>query len=279
MRFSKLKYLAVLVAAAASPAYAGQVTAKFTAVDYGISPINVTYTVYNTLNSPVTQTESANVGRFKWTNVSTSGTMLGQYSDPFSSFCIDLLQNISTGSTYTFNETSSLTGLPTGTSGLVHDIAMTSTAETDLKKLYDGYYDDVKTTSLSSLANYLTLGFTASGAERAAAFQLAVWEIVQDGGVSSYSLSSGRFKVNSGASANVLSIASAYLTGLSAFSGETLLGLASTVNQDQVVLVPLNAVAVPLPSAAAAALPILMLGGAVLHSKRRRYRAEQSANL
>jgi hypothetical protein len=173
----------------------------------------------------------------------------------FQSFCVDILQAInpgSVGSSHTFT-VKDLTDAPVGGS----NVAMSSTAAGYLKDLYDQHIGDVL------------------DATTAAAFQVAIWEIVYDTGLNAASGSG--FSIDAGA---IRTKAQTWLTALDGTGNKSLFALTALNDQDQLSIFPVGAQqVVPLPSAAAAALPILMLGGAVLNLKRRRNRAEQSANL
>lgn len=277
LRLRQFLIPAMLLATTSVPTFAGSLVADYLGEDYK-SSVSVSFTQYTTPGGPAltTSTYSGTAGRFVWNKLSGSTTY--SYPNPFYTFCIDLHQFITDPTNFT--EITSYDTLPQGANA----IPMGSTAATDLSLLYGSYYDYVKSANLDSpgvpsISNNIgqTYSFATTGDERAAAFQLAVWEIVQDAtATGSLDLASGRFSVTTPvASSNVYKLAKFLLDHLGT-EATTLVGLQSTAAQDQIYLVPASAEPVPLPGVAAAAVPILMLGGTALKSKRRRQRAEDS---
>jgi hypothetical protein len=135
---------------ASSVVQAGTIEGKFDGVSPGDS-INFT------LNNGNTQSTTAGV--FDWTQI--SGPKLAS-GNSFETFCIDLTHHISPGGTYKYN----LDG-PTSNNADAQELAggLGATKAPLLNELFGKYYDP------------------HFGNETAAAFQIAVWDIVYDGGV------------------------------------------------------------------------------------------------
>ena len=115
------------------------------------------------------------VGGFKTINHTTGST--------FQSFCVDIFDSFS------FGATSNSTEVPAAT-------IVSAQAAADLGLLYTEHHAAIDSNS-------------STGANEAA-FQLAVWEIVNEGGSGAYDLSSGKFT----ASGNDVSLAQEWLNGL-----------------------------------------------------------------
>jgi len=265
MRLRSILLAAVILAAGSVRAYAGTVTATFSSLT---DSQNLTFH-WTDAGGGHTDTNQPS-GRFLW-NVNSTSSPIGTYGTSFFSFCVDLSQNVSPGSQYTFTETLNLTSVPIGGSGQ----AMTSQAANDLALLYGAFYNDLIGSPNVVGKSYNSIAYT--GAQMAAAFQLAVWEIVEDDGINGLSLSNTSSRFYDTTDTTVVTLANWYLTHLGS-KADQLVALYSTGAQDQVVFVPVNITGVPLPGAVAAGLPILMLGGATLKSKRRRQRDEILAN-
>lgn len=122
-------------------ASAETVTAKF-------SSVAPSRTLYYSFNGNATNTVA---GLFNWTNVS------GALTEPFSSFCIELDEHISYSHTYTFDVTQPADA-PTLDAGRADA----------LSELWGVFHGD------------LADGDAAQQRNNAAAFQIAVWEIVHD---------------------------------------------------------------------------------------------------
>jgi hypothetical protein len=123
--------------------------------------------------------EFVNAGGFTTTNSTTGNT--------FQSFCVDIFHS------FGFSATSNSSVHPTS--------IVTAAAAEDLGRLYSNHGDLVASTS--------------STAANEAAFQLAVWEIVNEGGDGSYGLSDGKFQAT-GADAALAQTWLTELVGISA---------------------------------------------------------------
>lgn len=205
-KITKLAGVAAALAMAAS-ASAGTVIATFNSV----SPsVNVNYV------SPV-GSGSTTAGVFNWTR--TGGTHVGSPAGNFSSFCIELNQNVAFSSSYTFNiqalKDSPSPGLP-----VPGPLGMGATKASDLKKLWAAYRN--------SIVDNTT----------AAAFQVAVWEIVYEASTN-YSVSNGNGAFYLTNQAAVRNQANAWLSSLGSLTAEAnLAAMSSPSVQDQLVLVP-----------------------------------------
>ena len=152
----------------------------------------------------------------------------------FTAFCIDINQSISNGNTYTDFNTSLLQNAPIPTSPM-------GASKTD--KLEQLWYNE--RSILSSSDSY-------------AAFQVAVWEIVNDSGLS---LTGGSFRAASG---SVRTLAQNYLDKVDGTGGRTALyAIASQSAQDFVVPSPV------IPAPAAAGLGLVGLGMAARRNRRK----------
>lgn len=157
--------LTLAIGAAASSGWADSVTLKST---YSGSFFGTTssdgLTVYNNLGgtivSPVTT-----VGAYGWTVQSGSSTALGPVGSSIYTYCIQLGQTFSGGSS-------------DNTFALNFDVAPSPTgkAATDA-----GYIDTLAAAQLQALVTN-HWAYSLTGKVQTAAFQLAVWEIEYDGG-------------------------------------------------------------------------------------------------
>lgn len=147
-----------------------------------------------------TSTMRTNAGLFNWTNEGTG--------DVFQTFCIELSQYIQQGQTYNY----SLFQASDPSNGL-------GSVEDYVGRLYTNAFDLIGNVSA-----------------RAAAFQLALWEIVHEtSGV--YSLNSGSFQVVSTGNANSELWASSYLNSLDSWtSNYTMNIIRSDTQQDQLIV-------------------------------------------
>jgi hypothetical protein len=198
-----LPLLAGVLMAFASSARAGTITAKFD----GVSPSQgISYK----LNGGNTQSTTAGV--FDWTYV--SGVRLNN-GPTFKTFCIDLSHFISTGTTYTYNL----------------DDPNNPNADA---QVFQGGLGAAKATLLSELfGKYYT---SVVDNKTGAAFQIAVWDIVYDGGVPN---ANSPFKVTSTGAAETTALQ--WLNNLDPNQGANLIVLDSVPlgnHQDQITLAP-----------------------------------------
>lgn len=205
--------LAIIVAGMfAASAAAATVTAKFT----DVSPSKTFKYTYNGSAAHVY------AGQINW--LQTAGDYDMGPGDTFYSYCIELTQQINPGTTYTF----SVVDLTAASNP-----AITDEKATLLGKLWGQSHHEV-----------------GSSANHAAAFQIAIWEILSD---SPLSLTGGSFKATD-PNAQPAQIAKGWLETVGSYSGlmPTLKALHSSTAQDQIFFVPPTpetAVVVPLPAA------------------------------
>jgi hypothetical protein len=177
-------------------------------------------------------------GPFHWTQ---KAPINSNYTANPITYCIDLDDGISKGSTYTYTVQSNLALAPTiGT-------AATGAAVTEL---FDRYYN-------SSLTNSAT----------AAAFQLALWDLIYDG--STRSLASGRIQGSNAQAQGMLSSLGTAYTNRDLANARLVALVSSTGNQDQIMVVP-NKPANPVPAAPGLVLGAVGFGGLLLGRLRRR---------
>ncbi len=176
------------------------------------------------------------VGPFNFVVLSdTSGTGLGP---TFRSFCADFFQGVSEGNDYTFDPVA-FADLP--------DVAGNATKMAKIQELYDRFYD------------------VATDAEKGAAFQLALWEILYD--PTNTDLSSGNFTAIGPGNPSGIAVAQSWLNLIGDGSipdpaqKYTLSGLLSGTAQDQIV----PSTPVPAP----AGLVLLVIGAAGLIARRK----------
>ncbi len=227
--FSKL-ILPVLVAGCAATSAKAELVTTF----IGTAPsqqINVSAT-----RGSSTSAFESPVGPFNFVVLSdTSGTGLGP---SFRSFCADFFQEVALGNDYTFTPVA-FTDLP--------DVAGNATKVAKIQELYDRFYD------------------VATDAEKGAAFQLALWEILYD--PTNTDLSSGNFTANGPGSPSSIPLAQNWLNIIGDGSipdpaqKYTLTGLLSGTAQDQIV--PTTPVPAP------AGVVLLVIGAAGLIARRK----------
>lgn len=233
----KIKTLAIALAAVAVSAastFAGTVVAKFNSVT---PSLNVNYV------SPAGNAGTS-AGVFNWNR--TGGTHAGTpvIGSSFSSFCIELTQNIGTGTTYTMNVVP-LASAPVP--GLPPVGGMGQSKAQDLRRLWASYFH------LAALSN-----------TNAAAFQVAVWEIVYET-AAQYDVNTantgtrGAFYITNQSA--VRTLANSWLSNLGQAEAN-LAALSHPTFQDQLVLIPT-------PPALLAGLGLLGVGVANKLRKRR----------
>ena len=193
----------------------------------------------------------AYAGVMNWTgNAANEGGLDGR----FSSFCIDLTQDVLLGQTYSF-ATAGIQDAPNPLppTAPIGATGMGATNAQFIEKLYALEYDNI-----------------GSDHDRGAAFQIAIWEILFDTSPS-HDVTGGMFGV-SGASASVVSLSNNFVAAALAPGAMTfhqqILALTSATAQDQLVLggpsntlVPPPPPGVPVPSPAAAFGALPLLGG------------------
>jgi hypothetical protein len=222
---------ALVAVCAAGPARAEIVT-TFT----GTAPSQQIF-VSATLNGNTRAFESP-VGPFNF-NVISNTTSL-ELGSSFRSFCADFFQDVSAGVNYTFTPVD-VAALP--------DVAGPNSAVklSKIQELYDRFYD------------------SATDAERGAAFQLALWEILYD--PTNNDLSSGNFIAQGPGNPSSIGIAQNWLNIIGddtipdPAKKYDLVGLYSPTAQDQIV--PQQ----PIP--APAGVVLLVIGVAGLVARRR----------
>ena len=202
----------------------------------------------------------AYVGQINWTVAGSTSPMFtaGQSA---STYCIQGLQDVFTGGTYTYDIVNlNSPGLPSGgpDAGVLD-----TTAASQIQGLADTYFP---------VAGTANGGYTAN--ETAAAFQLAIWEIEYDGGqggeafpqVANYNyFAQGNLMATGGTSegTDAINLANVWLNNFSPAQGVSSFALVSDGAQDQLVFQPgggtFQVPSAPLP----AAFPggVALLGG------------------
>lgn len=209
------------------------------------------------LNVQGTQMNGAYVGQINWA-VSASTSPLFTPGHSASTYCIQAMQDVYTGSSYTYNIVGlDSTGLPLGGSDAG---VLDSVAAHQIQGFSDTYFP---------VAGTANGGFTAN--ETAAAFQLAIWEIEYDGGQGgeafpqggSYNyFAQGNFKAAGNTEGTAaITLANGWLNNFTTANGVNSFALISSSAQDQLVFQPGGGTppSVPLP----AAFPggVALLGG------------------
>lgn len=177
-----------------------------------------------------------------------SATVAGSTSS-FLAYCIDPYQQSTLNTAYTDYMTTTL----------------------DQAKINGSTLGSTKLGLIEALYNKAFGSIDASNATDTAAFQLALWEIIVDGG-SSLNLSSGSFQVTSwGGDSSLQSEATTLLSGLSATtqSAYSFTVYHSDNEQDFLVATSQGTITTPVPEPSNAALLLAGLGGMGLYARRR----------
>ena len=223
-----MRSLSLTVSAVATLALAAVATATPVSVTYnGVSPSKSVSLSKNSGGTYSNYTAGLN-------NLTGAVSNQSDLRGAFTAFCIDINQTISNGNSYTDFNTTALQSAPIPTS------PMGAAKADQISQLwYNGR------SILSSSDSY-------------AAFQVAIWEIVNDTGLS---LSGGTFRAASG---SVRTLAQGYLDKIDGIGGRTsLFAIASPSTQDFVVPTAL------VPAPAAAGLGLLGLGMASRRNRRK----------
>lgn len=203
---------------------------------------------------------SAYAGALNWHGQAANGHDL---NGSFSTYCIDLTQDVYLGSTYTY--------------GVVDP----SLAPNPLPPTESPGSTGLGATSLQRIENLYALQYDGIGSDndRGAAFQIAIWEMLFDTGAT-HDVTAGQFAVT-GASANVVTLANQFvsdaLTPDALSFHYELLALTSPTAQDQLFVgaaIPQGGpplTPVPTPAAALGAMPLL---GALAFFKCRQRRRD-----
>ena len=172
----------------------------------GVDPFQ-TADVSATRNGTTRSINDTTVGVFNFVVTNDGGTGLGP---TIRSFCADFFQDVSVGNPYTFTPVA-FSALP--------DVNGNATKISKVTELYDRYYD------------------VATTPQNAAAFQLALWEILYD--PTTTNLSSGNFRASDNPGA--ISLAQGWLNTIGnpgipdPARKYNLTGLLSATGQDQIV--------------------------------------------
>lgn len=220
----KIHLIGIAAAAMMSaPALGSQISAHFV----GVEGKSITY-AYDDGSTSFGSTTTA--GRFVWNAIGDSDA----FSDgqEFHSFCTELLQNVNPGNDYTYDCVSP-TDVPSPNGGL-----------------FEGMSDDQASILSSLFSQHYATAVEGTNTE-AAAFQIAVWEIVYersdgvdygDGQSAATGLSAGNGWLTLSGNNGATSLANTWLASLFNLGiNSSLLGLTSTSAQDQITIVPLPA--------------------------------------
>lgn len=227
----------------------------------GVSP-GKNVSVYYDRNGPGSggaSTITVGTGAYNW--VPTVGsTNAVPFDQPFQSFCIDFDQFVQSPVTFTVAplEAAPVTIEPGAAGSGPSSTAMSAAQANWLRELWGERRAE------------LDVGTASQRADRAAAFQLAVWELLFESSTTR-SLSNGYFKVPTSGPPGYVTLANDYLAttldaGYDPVHFETnLVALTSSSGQDHLTVRP---AAVPLPSAAG--MGLVPLGGLVMKRSGRR---------
>jgi hypothetical protein len=203
---------AILLGGALSPARADlALTATFTGV---ASPEQVTYSQNSGANW-----NTSTAGRYTWTGTGPAIAVIGS---PFSTYCIEVGQNISNGQTVNYMLTGNVPALP---------------------RLTGGPMGVNKANQLGTLSNGLALGVL--GFFTQAQMQTAVWHIVFEQTANDFNVNTGTFQVNESVSFrngvnSLLSYVAANWASYDPMSSSTqgnVLGITNDSSQDQILFV------------------------------------------
>lgn len=238
MTLRKLMVPAAVLAATVFGGFASAatVTATFNHVNTG-ADVNVKFNGSDT---------STRAGKFTWTELSdTTNALPSATNTQFTTFCIEFNQHINYNNTYTYDIVDVASAPKPGL--LVNNGNGMGSAKADaLRELWGRHFASIGTNSTM-----------------AAAFQIAVWEIVYDWG--STGLSSGIFRLNT--TGDIATQAVSFLSTLNGSGPKAyLIGMSSggaNGAQDQLTLgtppPPTPSPAVPLPTAAVSGLGLMAL--------------------
>lgn len=196
----------------------------------------------------------ADAGEYTFTRTGGDYDLLGSIGDSFTTFCIEINQPVRVGRVHTY-EVVELADAPFPGVGAGNGKGMGDEKAYDIQRLWANYYDDIGNDNV-----------------KAAAFQIAIWEILYD---QDLSLSRGAFQARYG-SADPVRIAQGWLKNLS-WDGDLpeLAALTSPTAQDQVFALPVSSsappAAIPLPASIWAGSALLI--GLVVAQRIRRHRA------
>jgi hypothetical protein len=217
---------------AATAAKAGTVTTTFHTVD----PYRIIEFSQDSGNSY----ESTWAGKFQWTRL--GGTEIGSPTGDFTTFCIELNQEINFGGTYTYDVVSLDKG---GTHFPGPGVGMGAARADLISELWGRHYSQIV------------------GKDTAAAFQLAVWEIVEDS--NNRNLAAGRFRARyagTNSAPAYTTLAQQWLDSLNGQGPRALLdAISNSEHQDQVFYK--GASPIPLPAAAWSGLGLMSVVGAL----------------
>lgn len=168
-------------------------------------------------------------GQLKWEVVSSTHSYFNP-GDSLITFCTDIHEYAGDG-TFTLGNVADAPSSPGGING------MGETKAAMLEHLYANHYDSVK--------------FSSASFDAAAAFQIVIWEVVNETLTNGFSLTGGKFRAkNMEASTKTLAdswlsdIFAHYTPGTGQFNGDAFGALRGAIlngGQDQLVVVPLPA--------------------------------------
>jgi hypothetical protein len=225
MRASKIAWLVgcLLVIGLAGQGRADFVTATLngTGLDNTLNP-----GAYVTINLGDGLTPSINYkpGVVNWTGSPTNAPAL---RGAFTTFCLELTQDISPGATYVYNLVAMDNAPKPGSAATGGPGGMGATKASEIRQLWTGFHSSI-----------------GSDGTKAAAFQLAIWKIECDWGTgpAATDLTTGNFRASGNNSAT--SQASTWLTNLTQNQyapDPSLMAMSSPSYQDQLVAVPMPA--------------------------------------